>query len=80
VVTQATDENGIDSVSSMGTSHVHWSAFPRALVYKQGVLLKLQTRNYIWLPDESPTEGSPEDVRQLVSKHVKEVEIGREMI
>ena len=74
VVTQSADDNGIDSVSSLGNSHVHWTAFSRAVIYTQGVLLKLPTRNYIWLPDASLTEGSPEEVRQLVTAHVKDVD------
>jgi hypothetical protein len=80
VVAQSTGENGIDSVSSLGSSHLHWAAFSRALVYPKGILRKLKTRNYVWLPDESLTEGSPEDVRQLVTEHVKDVEIPPEMI
>ena len=66
------DESGVDLVTPVSNAHLEWPAFSRAIVCPEGVLLKLKTRSYVWLPDNSLTHGSPQDVRQLLAENVKE--------
>jgi hypothetical protein len=72
VVTYRLDEQGMDQISPVSNSHLQWPAFSRVILYPQGVLLKMQSNAYMWLPDKSLTEGSPEDVRRLLADHVKD--------
>jgi hypothetical protein len=72
VVTYVMDEQGMDNVSLVSSAHLQWSAFSRAITYPQGVLLKMQSRAYMSLPDKSLIEGSSADVRQLLAEHIKD--------
>jgi hypothetical protein len=65
-------ESGVDLVTPVSNAHLECPAFSRAIVRPEGVLLKLKTRSYVWLPDNSLTHGSPQDVRQLLAENVKE--------
>jgi hypothetical protein len=66
VVTYSMSEAGLDIVTPVNRSHLEWSAFSGAIDYPQGVLLKIGTRAYMWLPDRALVEGAPADFRQLV--------------
>jgi YcxB-like protein len=66
------DEQGFDSVAPNRDAHVKWPGVLRAILYPHGVLLELSPRNYSWLPDKSLTEGSPADVRQLLTDRLEE--------
>ena len=70
-VTFSVDEQGVTTVGPNSNSHMQWSGLPSAIFYPQGVLLKLQSRFYMWLPDKSLVEGSPADARALVRQSVK---------
>ena len=71
VVTYLMDARGLDNVTRINNSHLQWAVFSRAIAYPQGVLLKMQTNAYVWLPDNSLIEGSAGDVRQLVADHIQ---------
>jgi hypothetical protein len=70
-VTFSVDEQGVNTVGPNSNSHIQWPGLPSAIFYSQGVLLKLQSRFYMWLPDKSLVEGSPADARALVRQNVK---------
>jgi hypothetical protein len=72
VATFSLTGDGIDTVGLDGTTHVQWSAVVKASIHPEGVLLKFTERNYVWLPDQSLTDGSPAAARQLVDAHVKD--------
>jgi hypothetical protein len=65
-------ENGVDVVGEAGNTHLKWSGLLPPVVYPNGVLLKLSRISYLWLADQALTEGSPEQVRQLLAEHVKD--------
>jgi hypothetical protein len=77
VVTYSMRELGVDSVTPVSNAHLQWAAFSLAIIYADGVLLKIQSRTYLWLPDVSLTEGSPEEARQFVRNHVKDCSPGK---
>jgi hypothetical protein len=77
IVTYSMDELGVDSVTPVSNAHLQWAALSSAIIYAAGVLLKTQTRTYMWLPDVSLTQGLPEEVRQLVANHVKDCSRGK---
>jgi hypothetical protein len=41
-------------------------------IYPNGVLIKFSRFSMLWLPDQSLTEGTPAEVRQLLADNVKE--------
>jgi hypothetical protein len=65
------DDQGIETSSAFGTSHLNWKIMLEPVVYPDGVLIKLSRINMIWLPDTALVEGSPVDVRQLLAANVK---------
>jgi hypothetical protein len=66
------DEQGLSVVGPNSAAEIRWPAVVRAITYPQGVVLRMQSGGFMWLPDQSLTEGSPEDLRQLLSKQVKD--------
>ena len=66
------NEQGLDTVGPNSNAHVEWPGFSRVIIYANGVLLKMQSRALIWLPDQSLTAGTPADVRQLLANHIKD--------
>jgi hypothetical protein len=66
------DEEGFNSVAPNRNAHVKWPGVLRAILYPHGVLLELSPRNYSWLPDKSLIEGSPGEVRQLLTDRLEE--------
>jgi hypothetical protein len=58
VLNYSMDEEGFDLVTPVSNAHLQWTAFSRAINYPQGVLVKMRTNAYIWLPDKSLAEGS----------------------
>jgi len=77
LVTYSMGELGVDSVTPVSNAHLQWAAFSSVIIYADGVLLKMQMRAYMWLPDVSLTEGSPQETRQLVANHVKDCSPGK---
>ena len=71
-ITVSLDENGVDVVSTNSHSHSTWAAWAVPVVYPNGVLMKMSRLSGIWLPDNALIEGSPEDVRKLLSENVRE--------
>jgi hypothetical protein len=71
MVTMSLDEQGATLVTNVSTASLKWAAFSRAILYGDGVLLKLQTRAYVWLPDSSLVEGSPKQVRELIAEFIR---------
>ena len=65
-------EGGLQATGPTSESRIQWAGIVRAVTTPQGALLTLQTGRFLWLPDASLTEGSPQDVRQLLSQHVKD--------
>jgi hypothetical protein len=74
--TVSMDENGIDLRGAFGNSHLKWVALLKPAIYPNGVLIKLSRFSMLWLPDESLSEGTPADVRQLLGQHVNETTPG----
>jgi hypothetical protein len=72
VATYALDDIGLEFASKRSTVNLQWPDVIAAILYPQGVLLKLTETGFMWLPDQSLTEGSPADVRHLVEQHVKD--------
>jgi hypothetical protein len=71
------DETGVDSVTPVSNAHLQWAGVPSAIIYAEGVLLRMQTRTYLWLPDVSLIQGSPGDVRGLLANQVKDRSSGK---
>jgi hypothetical protein len=71
-ITVSMDENGVDVVAENSNSHSNWAGILPSLVYPHGVLLKFSRLSGIWLPDSALTEGSPDDVRKLLTENVKD--------
>ena len=61
------DEHGFDVIAPNRNAHVEWPGILRAILYRDGVLLEQSPRSYSWLPDKSLTEGSPAELRQLLT-------------
>ena len=70
--TVSMDANGIDAVGAFGNSHTNWIAVQKSVIYPNGVLIKYSRFSMLWLPDQSLTEGTSADVRQLLAENVKE--------
>jgi hypothetical protein len=77
IVTVSMDETGVDSVTPVSNAHLQWAGVPSAIIYAEGVLLRMQTRTYLWLPDVSLIQGSPGDVRGLLANQVKDRSSGK---
>jgi len=60
-------EQGIDIVGALATSHLRWEALRHSVVMSDGVLIKITSAHGLWLPDCTLVEGTPEEVRQLIS-------------
>jgi hypothetical protein len=65
------DDQGIETSSAFGTSQLNWKIMLEPVIYPDGVLIKLSRVNMMWLPDKALVEGSPADVRQLLTANVK---------
>ncbi len=65
------DDQGIETSSAFGTSHLNWKIMLEPVIYPDGVLIKLSRVNMIWLPDTALVEGSPADVRELLAANVE---------
>jgi hypothetical protein len=65
------DDQGIDTSSALGTSHLKWAIMLPPAIYPDGVLIKLSRVSMIWLPDQALVEGTPAEVRQLLAANVK---------
>ena len=76
-VTVSMDETGVDSVTPVSNAHLQWAGVSAAIIYAGGVLLRMQTRTYLWLPDVALIQGSPGDVRGLLADHVKDRSSGK---
>jgi hypothetical protein len=76
-VTVSMDETGVDTVTPVSNAHLRWAGVSAAIIYAGGVLLRMQTRTYLWLPDVALIQGSPGDVRGLLADHVKDRSSGR---
>ena len=63
---------GIGIEGTTGSSQLKWSAMFAPTIYSNGVLVKFSRVAQMWLPDATLVEGSPADVRQLLSDHVVE--------
>jgi hypothetical protein len=61
------DESGIDIAGALGNSHLKWEALYLPVVKRDGVLLKITKAGGLWLPDRTLVEGTPNDVRRLIS-------------
>jgi hypothetical protein len=75
--TVSMDENGIDIASALGNSHLKWEALQLPVVKADGVLLKVTSAGGLWLPDRALVEGTPNDVRHLMSVKVGAPSCGR---
>ncbi|MFL6600871.1 MAG: YcxB family protein [Steroidobacteraceae bacterium] len=64
-------DEGIDTSSALGNSHLKWTIMLQPAIFQDGVLIKLSRVNMIWLPDSALVEGSAADVRQLLAANVK---------
>jgi hypothetical protein len=65
--TVSMDESGIDIAGALGNSHLKWEALYLPVVKRDGVLLKVTKAGGLWLPDRTLVEGTPNDVRRLIS-------------
>jgi len=72
IVTCSLNESGLDTATPVSTSHLDWAAFAGVVTYPAGILFRLKSRGYLWLPDAALAEGMPSDVRELASAHIKE--------
>jgi hypothetical protein len=61
------DEEGLTIASSGNESKFGWPACIRAVTCADGLLLMFKARAF-WLPDDALTNGTPHEVRALVSK------------
>jgi hypothetical protein len=64
------NDGGLDLVSAHSHGHTDWAGVMRVTLYSNGVLLELQPRRFVWLPDQCLIEGTPEQVRSSLSAHV----------
>ncbi len=70
--TVSMDESGIDIVGAFSSSRLKWEGLRyQPAVRSDGVLLKIAKTRGVWLPDRTLTEGTPSEVRQLVSSGFK---------
>jgi len=67
------DEDGFDLSAPNRNTHVEWPGILGAIFYPHGVLLEISPQSYSWLPDGSIIEGSPADVRQLLTDRLKQI-------
>ncbi len=65
------DENGIDVVGALGSSHLKWAALLSPALTPDGVLLRASRLGGTWLPDKALVEGSATDVRRLLAANLK---------
>ena len=70
--TVSIDANGIALAGANGSSQLKWSAVLKPVIYPNGVLIKFSRFSMLWLPDQSLTQGTPAEVRQLLTDNVKE--------
>lgn len=68
--TLSMDEQEIAIENVNGNSHLKWSAMLQPAIYADGVLIKFSRLAMVWLPDQALIEGSPADVRKLLSENV----------
>ncbi|MFP5229563.1 MAG: YcxB family protein [Acidobacteriota bacterium] len=62
-------DEGIDIVGALGSSKLKWKA-PRSISVKpDGILLMHSNLTGLWLPGAALVEGTPDDVRQLLTAH-----------
>jgi hypothetical protein len=66
------NDQGIDMEGANGNSHLKWSAMLQPAIYPDGVLIKFSRFAVVWLPDQALIDGSPADVRRLLSENVKD--------
>jgi hypothetical protein len=69
--TVSMDENGIDTVGALGTTHLKWEAVRLPVVKEDGVLLMVTNTGGLWLPDRTLAEGTPNGVRDLIALKAK---------
>jgi hypothetical protein len=65
------DENGVDLVGEAGNSHSKWMLMLPPAISANGVLVRFTRLGWIWLPDQSLVEGSPDDVRKLLAENAR---------
>src|SRR6185312_1870193 len=66
--TVSMDEDGIDIVGALSSSHLKWEGLRyQPAIRSDGVLLKIAKARGVWLSDRTLTEGTPSNVRQLIS-------------
>jgi len=66
------NHQGIDMEGANGNSHLKWSAMLQPAIYPDGVLIKFSRFAMVWLPDQALVDGSPADVRHLLTENVKD--------
>jgi hypothetical protein len=74
--TVSMDAAGIDMQGALGNSNLKWIAMLKPAIYSNGVLIKFSRLSMVWLPDQSLSEGSPADVRQLLAENVNAAHSG----
>ena len=74
--TVSMDAAGIDMQGALGNSNLKWVAMLKPAIYSNGVLIKFSRLSMVWLPDQSLSEGSPADVRQLLAENVNAAHSG----
>jgi len=70
--TVSMNDQGIAIENANGNSQLKWSAMLQPAIYEDGVLIKFSRLAMVWLPDQSLIEGSPGDVRKLLTENVKD--------
>jgi hypothetical protein len=65
------DENGVDLVGEAGNSHSKRMLMLPPAISANGVLVRFTRLGWIWLPDQSLVEGSPDDVRKLLAENAR---------
>jgi len=57
---------GLDSVTAHASAQVKWSAYVGARVFQDGILLRCEPNQFLWLPDAALVEGTQSMARAIV--------------
>lgn len=69
--------SGVELVSHPASISLRWSVFSRADIGKRGILLVHDDGTAVWLPEASRTSGSVDDVEQVVTRQIANVDRSR---
>ncbi len=68
-------DEGYHELSNKSESKSLWSVFTKAVVFSDGFLLLQGPGLFNWLPVKNITQGSPQELNQLIKNNIKEYKV-----